>query len=145
MTLVSTFRQTMYTVTPVQGGGCCPGLYSARGLVTAALLLAAVQLLVTGADLGLAPPTLHQGSCVPGHQGWQWSLASVSWLLLLALASTTTALLCLKYDVTNRDAQWALVCLISLTTIWVNRNRIQYIDHLSFVFTPCPYARYPGW
>ena len=110
----------MYTVTPVQGGGCCPGLYSARGLVTAALLLAAVQLLVTGADLGLAPPSLHQGSCVPGHQGWQWSLASVSWLLLLALASTTTALLCLKYDVTNRDAQWALVCLISLTTIWVN-------------------------
>ena len=122
----------MYTVTPVQGGGCCPGLYSARGLVTAALLLAAVQLLVTGADLGLAPPSPHQGSCVPGHQGWQWSLASVSWLLLLALASTTTALLCLKYDVTNRDAQWALVCLISLTTIWVNKI------HRPFVFTTLP-------
>ena len=126
VTLVSTFRQTIYTVTPSQGGGCCPGLYSGRGLVAAALLLAAVQLLVTGLDLGLAPPTLQPGQgCVPGHQGWQWSLASVSWLLVLALASTTTSLLCLKYDVTNRDAQWALVCLISLTTIWVNRNRIQ--------------------
>ena len=101
---------------------CGPTLDSARGLVVWAILLTSVQMVVTGVDIGLHPPTHVSASdtCLAGHHTWQWHVATYTWLLLLTLVSVSMCVACLKYDVTNRDAKWGLVCLISLTTIWVS-------------------------
>ena len=45
-------------------------------------------------------------------------LALHSYLLLLTLATIATALACLKYDSTNRDAKWSLVCVFCLSAVW---------------------------
>jgi len=102
---------------------CGGTLDSARGLLLVASILAAVQMIVTGIDIGLKPPSPltegHVGTCLAGH-AWQYGVATYSWLLVLTLVSVCMCVACLKYDVTNRDAKWGLVCLISLTTIWVS-------------------------
>ena len=99
----------------------CVTMESARGLLLIAAVLTLVQVGVTGVDLGLHPPHVSsEDTCAPGHDTWQWSVATYTWLLLLALVSVGTCVACLKYDVTNRDAKWSLVCLISLTSIWVS-------------------------
>ena len=89
-----------------------------------ACILATVQMVVTGVDIGLAPPTPvtdnNVATCQAGHDTWQWSVATLTWLLLLTAVSVCMCVACLKYDATNRDAKWGLVCLISLTTIWVS-------------------------
>ena len=77
-------------------------------------------MIVTGVDIGLHTPSPHHDTCVAGHETWQWSVATYSWLLLLTLISVCMSVACLKYDATNRDAKWSLVCLICLTTIWVS-------------------------
>ena len=98
----------------------CVTMESAWGLLLIAAVLTLVQVGVTGVDLGLHPPHVDRDTCAPGHDTWQWSVATYTWLLLLALVSVGTCVACLKYDVTNRDAKWSLVCLISLTSIWVS-------------------------
>ena len=87
---------------------CGPTLDSARGLLVWAVLLTSVQMAVTGIDIGLHTPTHVSGSdtCLPGHDTWQWHVATYTWLLLLALVSVAMCVACLKYDVTNRDAKW---------------------------------------
>jgi len=118
--LIATFRQTIYTVNPTQMSTCVT-MESARGLLLIAAMLTLVQVGVTGVDLGLHPPHVSsEDTCAPGHDTWQWSVITYTWLLLLTLVSVGTCVACLKYDVTNRDAKWSLVCLISLTSIWVS-------------------------
>ena len=60
------------------------------------------------------------GTCQAGHASWHWTVLVFSWLLVLTFSSVCMCVACLKYDATNRDAKWSLVCLISLTTIWVS-------------------------
>ena len=109
-------------VSQVSSCVCGPTLDSARGLLVWAILLTSVQMPLSGIDIGLHPPSHVTGSdtCLAGHDTWQWHVATYTWLLLLALVSVAMCVACLKYDVTNRDAKWGLVCLISLTTIWVS-------------------------
>ena len=88
-----------------------------------ALVLTLVQVLVSAVDLSLYPPVPDLTSvetCQAGHDSWHWSLVVFSWLLLLTFVSVCMCVACLKYDATNRDAKWSLVCLISLSTIWVS-------------------------
>ena len=104
---------------------CSRALESPAGLVLVAVSLALVQLVVTAVDLVLHParPDLvlgGGGGCVAGHASWHWTVLVFSWLLLLTFTSVCMCVACLKYDATNRDAKWSLVCLISLTTIWVS-------------------------
>ena len=101
---------------------CSRSLESPSGLVALAVVLSLVQVLVTALDLSLHPALLEGGrSCeVVRHSSWHWTVLVFSWLLLLTFTSVCMAVACLKYDATNRDAKWSLVCLISLTTIWVS-------------------------
>ena len=63
---------------------------SARGLLLIAAVLTLVQVGVTGVDLGLHPPHVSsEDTCAPGHDTWQWSVATYTWLLL-ALVSVGT-------------------------------------------------------
>ena len=101
---------------------CSRSLESPSGLVALAVVLSLVQVLVTAVDLSLHPALLEGGgNCeVVRHSSWHWTVLVFSWLLLLTFTSVCMAVACLKYDATNRDAKWSLVCLISLTTIWVS-------------------------
>ena len=102
---------------------CSRTLESPGGLVAVALLLSLVQVVVTAVDLSLhpaLPELVPGGSCQAGHSSWHWTVLMFSWLLLLTFSSVCMCVACLKYDATNRDAKWSLVCLISLTTIWVS-------------------------
>ena len=102
---------------------CSRTLDSPQGLVLVAVLLALVQLLVSAADLSLHPPVPDLSTvrtCQAGHDSWHWSVLVTSWLLLLTFVSVCMCVACLKYDATNRDAKWSLVCLICLSTIWVS-------------------------
>ena len=100
---------------------CSRTLDSPSGLVLVAVVLSLVQVLVTAVDLGLHPALPEVGGrCEAGHSSWHWTVLVFSWLLLLTFTSVCMCVACLKYDATNRDAKWSLVCLISLTTIWVS-------------------------
>ena len=101
---------------------CSRTLKSPSGLVALAVILSLVQVLVTAVDLSLHPALLEGGgNCeVVRHSSWHWTVLVFSWLLLLTFTSVCMAVACLKYDATNRDAKWSLVCLICLSTIWVS-------------------------
>ena len=112
--------QNYLTLFNVQVSQCCRTLDSAGGLLATAVLLTCVQMVVTGLDIGLHPPEPELGTCAPGHETWHWSVVSYTWLFLLSLVSVCMSVACLKYDWTNRDAKWSLVCLICLASVWVS-------------------------
>ena len=102
---------------------CSRSLDSPQGLLVLAVTLSLVQVLVSTVDLSLFPPSPDLAparSCQAGHESWHWSLLLFSWLMLLTFVSVCMCVACLKYDATNRDAKWSLVCLICLSTIWVS-------------------------